>query len=193
MSYCSSCGVKIEDGAKFCPSCGTQINEVKNQTHHATYSHDMSDMGKLIVSTKVGAKTKSILVVCCVIEFIMGIFMISSIGILQEALDSPLGGLLLGLMPGGLCLCYPFLVILGQKSYCEVHENGVVGMTGLSLSNPNAPMQKFSLAYNEIINITESSRTLLIYTQYATYEVLAREHRKEALMEIRNRMLGKSK
>lgn len=25
MSYCSKCGTQIEDGAKFCPSCGTPV------------------------------------------------------------------------------------------------------------------------------------------------------------------------
>ena len=168
MAYCSRCGAKIQEGVKFCPSCGTQIAENISQTNHTTHSHDMSDMGRLIVSTKIGAKMKTVLTVCCIFMFLIGIFMIFSIDILQKALDSTLGGLLLGLIPGCLCACYPFLVIIGHKSYCDVHENGIIGMTGLSLSNPNTPMQKFSITYDEIINITESSRTLLIYTQYTT-------------------------
>lgn len=188
MAYCSRCGTKIEENTKFCPSCGTQIIENVNQTSHAIHSHD-SDMGKLIVSTKIGAKMKAVLAVCCIIEFLLGIFMIFSIGILQKALDSTLGGLFLGLIPGTLCVCYPVWVIIGHKSYCAVHENGIIGMTGLNLSKLNAPMQKFSVTYDEIINITESSRALLIYTQYTTYEVLARENRKEALEEIKHRML----
>ena len=189
MAYCSRCGAKMEDGATFCPSCGTQVNAVNKQTNPATYSHNMSDMGELIVSTKIGAKMKSVLTVCCVFEVILGIFMFCSIGILQKIFDSSFGGFMLGFILGCSALFYPVFIIIGHRSYCDVHENGVVGMTGLSLSNPNAPMQKFSIAYSEITNITESAKTLIIYTQYATYEVLAREHRKEALMEIRNRMV----
>ena len=185
MAYCSRCGAKIEERVKFCPSCGAQMNEVKSQTNITPCPHDM---GKLLVTTKIGVKMKSILIICCVIECIIGLFMICSIGILQDILDDTLGGLLFGLIPGVLCLASPFFIIIGHKSYCDVYENGVAGVTGLSVNNPNAPMQRFCISYSEIMNITESSRALLIYTQYATYEVLAREHRQEALMEIRSRM-----
>ena len=193
MAYCGQCGTKIEEGTKFCPSCGSKINEIKNQGNHTNHPQNVSNLGRLVVSTKIGKKMKSMLTVCCIVEILIGICMIFSISILQEALDSTLGGLLLGLIPGCLWLCSPFSVILGHKSYCDVHENGVSGMTALNLNNPNAPMQKFSIAYDEIINVTESTKTLIIYTQYAVYEVLAREHRKEALEEIRNRMLSNSK
>lgn len=140
MAYCGKCGAKLEEGTKFCPSCGTKIDEIKNQCNHTNHLHNVSDMGRLIVSTKVGNRIKSILLICCIVEFLIGIFMLSSIEILQISLNSELGGLLFGLIVGGLCLSHPFLIILGHRSCCNVYENGVEGMTGLSLSNLNAPM-----------------------------------------------------
>lgn len=32
MSYCKKCGAEIEDGVKFCPSCGTATDEATDET-----------------------------------------------------------------------------------------------------------------------------------------------------------------
>lgn len=79
---------------------------------------------------------------------------------------------------------------LGGRSYCDVGENGVAGMTALSRNQPNMPMQKFSVRYSEISNVTESGKIICIYTPHATYEVLAVRNRAEAVREIRSRMRG---
>lgn len=80
----------------------------------------------------------------------------------------------------------------GSKSFCDVYENVVVGKTGLSYRDPKAPMQDFEISFQEIMNVTESGKTLLIYTEYATYEVLALKNREKAAKEIRARMTGKN-
>lgn len=77
---------------------------------------------------------------------------------------------------------------LGSRSYCDVYENSVVGMTALSMNQPNMPMQKFAINYSEINNVTETGKTICIYTVYATYEVLALHNRSEAVNEIRKRI-----
>lgn len=69
-----------------------------------------------------------------------------------------------------------------------VYENSVVGMTALSMNQPNMPMQKFAINYSEINNVTETGKTICIYTVYATYEVLALHNRSEAVNEIRKRI-----
>ena len=50
------------------------------------------------------------------------------------------------------------------------------------------PMQKFAINYSEINNVTETGKTICIYTVYATYEVLALHNRSEAVNEIRKRI-----
>lgn len=49
-------------------------------------------------------------------------------------------------------------------------------------------MQKFAINYSEINNVTETGKTICIYTVYATYEVLALHNRSEAVNEIRKRI-----
>ena len=78
--------------------------------------------------------------------------------------------------------------VIGSRSYCDVYENSVVGMTALSMNRPNMPMQKFAINYSEINNVTEAGKTICIYTAYATYEVLALHNRSEAVNEIRKRI-----
>lgn len=37
MAYCSKCGTKIEDGAKFCPSCGTPATATAAEPQQQSY------------------------------------------------------------------------------------------------------------------------------------------------------------
>ena len=39
MTFCSSCGTKIDDGAKFCPSCGKNVNSSSNEAIASTDQH----------------------------------------------------------------------------------------------------------------------------------------------------------
>ena len=66
--------------------------------------------------------------------------------------------------------------------------NDTRSMTALSMNRPNMPMQKFAINYSEINNVTETGKTICIYTAYATYEVLALHNRSEAVNEIRKRI-----
>lgn len=190
MLFCTKCGVKINDGQKICPSCGTEIS--MNQT--AKRKLDTNGMGKLLISTKTGTGMKTFQTVCCVLEVIMGIVLFFSIGFLktvfEEMLDIGAVGVIIGVFGGFSCLFSPVFVSIGNRSHCNVYENGVAGITGLSLSHPNTPMQNFSISYDEIVNVTESSKTIIIYTKYCTYEILAMKNRTEAAQIIRSRMTG---
>lgn len=194
MSFCAKCGAKIEDGQKSCPSCGTEIGV--NQTYHQATKQklDANSMGKLLISTKTGTGMKTFQTVCCVLEVIIGIVLFCSIGFLktvfEEMLDIGAVGVIVGILGGFSCLFSPVFVIIGNRSHCNVYENGVAGITGLSLSHPNTPMQSFCISYDEIVNVTESSKTIIIYTKYCTYEILAIKNRAEAIQIIRSKMSG---
>lgn len=81
-------------------------------------------------------------------------------------------------------ILYPLIMFvmlcLKSASYCEVYENYIVGKT-LSL-------QEFEIPMNEVINVSEEKMTLIIYSQYTNYKVMANTNRAEALREIRSRI-----
>ena len=81
----------------------------------------------------------------------------------------------------------------GTKSYCDVYEEAVVGVTAFNPSNQSAAMQHFELPYAQIINVTESKYNLTFYTNHGSYEVMALKKRREAMQEIRARMNGGQK
>lgn len=81
-----------------------------------------------------------------------------------------------------------FFSLFKCESYCNVHENGVVGTTVLGVSK--RPID-FNIGYDEILNVTDSGQSLLIYAQYATFEVRAIKNRTEALQEIKERITVK--
>lgn len=88
----------------------------------------------------------------------------------------------------GMAAFNVIVTFLGSKSFCDVYENGVVGKTALSRNQPNTPMQAFDLSYEEIKNVSEAGKSLIIYTNYMKYEVLALNNRVEAMQEIRKRI-----
>lgn len=153
--------------------------------------------GNLLISTKSGASgRKTVMLVCCAIMFIFGIACIAAFGVFQDMGRDVFGSKGAG---GVLCIILVaffwgyagsslLITFLGSKSYCEVYENAVTGRTALSRRDPNAPMQDFDLSYRDIENVTEAGKSILIYTKYATLEVLALKNRAEAVSEIRARM-----
>ena len=110
--------------------------------------------------------------------------------ILPWGLDMGAAGVIFGIFFGFSFLISPVFAVIGNRSHCNVYENGVAGITGLSLSHPNTPMQSFCISYDEIVNVTESGRTIFIYTKFCTYEILAMKNRAEAVQIIRSRMSG---
>lgn len=150
----------------------------------------MSTRGSLLVSTKsAAAGRKTIITVCSVLFILLGI-----VFLFLPWVDIT-GNAIFGYIVSAICICYGVfnlvVAFLGGKSYCSVYENAVVGMTCLSKNNPNAPMQNFELRYDEIMNVTNTGKNILIYTQYATYDVLALKNCAEATQEIRTRMTGR--
>lgn len=155
----------------------------------------MENRGKLLVSTKTSGGMKTFQLVSNILMLCLGIFFLLNSGIFGDMGEDMLGNKTIGIVLGWFLVImpftYPVFTIIGNRSYCDVYENTVTGMTGLSLSNPNAPMQKFDIGYDEIMNVTESGKTIFLHTSYMTYEVLAMSHRSDAVKEIRKRMTGK--
>ncbi len=79
---------------------------------------------------------------------------------------------------------------MNSKSHCNVYENAVTGRSSMGLTSP---MQDFILSYEDIINVTSSGKSLILYTNHASYTVLAMTNLNPALQEIRARMQGEAR
>lgn len=154
--------------------------------------------GKLIVSTKSNATgRKAVQIVGAAFLVVFAIVVIANFEELaynmgrdffhSASAGTPLVMVLVVLLLGGAAFNL-IVTFLGSKSFCDVYENGVVGKTALSRNQPNTPMQAFDLSYEEIKNVSEAGKSLIIYTDYMKYEVLALNNRTEALTEIRKRL-----
>lgn len=153
--------------------------------------------GKLLVSTKsMAAGRKAVVGVCSALLMLFGIVGLTFVDLFPRIARNLFGNaslswvIVMFIVIGFFVFPIIELVILflGSKSYCDVYENAVVGTTSMSVNNPKAPMQNFEITYDEIQNVTESGKALIIYTQYTTYEVLALKNRPEALKAIRAKM-----
>lgn len=93
------------------------------------------------------------------------------------------------------CFAYAAIALIRvfklSKSYVEVYENGVVGITEMDRKDSSQPMQHFELKYSDIVNISETNKGIQLFTAYGTFSVTAAKNRKEAAAAIRQRMTGK--
>ncbi len=157
----------------------------------------MGDKGKLIISTKAAVGATGRTLFCSIVG--VGIILMGLFGLLDERMETAFGygtrgeliryGLCVVLIGGGGYMI--FNSFKGFKSYCAVYEKGVVGITGVSANKNAVPQQNFELAYSDIVNVTESGKTIYIYTNYGNFEVLALKNRVAVTQEIRKRMTGK--
>lgn len=145
----------------------------------------MNNKGKLIYSTKSSfAVRKAVIGVCELIFIIMAIIMIINYEGIKSAFGGGSTGGIIAVVAILFFILYPLIMFvmlcLKSASYCEVYENYIVGKT-LSL-------QEFEIPMNEVINVSEEKMTLIIYSQYTNYKVMANTNRAEALREIRSRI-----
>lgn len=145
----------------------------------------MNNKGKLIFSTKSSfAVRKAVIGVCELIFIIMAIIMIVNYEGIKSAFGGGSTGGIIAVVAILFFILYPLIMFvmlcLKSASYCEVYENYIVGKT-LSL-------QEFEIPMNEVINVSEKKMTLIIYSQYTNYKVMANTNRAEALREIRSRI-----
>ena len=84
------------------------------------------------------------------------------------------------------------MVFKGSKSYVEVYENAVVGTTEMNAKNRNESMKNFEIGFDEIANISESKKSIQIFTPYTSYQVAALKNRAAAVQAIRARMKGQT-
>ena len=145
----------------------------------------MSNKGKLILSTKSSfAVRKAVIGVCGLIFIIMAIIMMVNYKGIKSAFVGGSTGEIITIVAILFFILYPLIMFvmlcLKSKSYCEVYENYIVGKT-LSL-------QEFEIPMNEVINVAEERMTLVIYSQYTNYKVMANVNRADALKEIRQRI-----
>ena len=155
-----------------------------------------NSLGKLLVSTKSAAGgRKTTVLVSSVLSYLLAIFLLANGRAFEKMLNSVSTGKIVQIVMVawlvGFATYQLFAVFYAARSHCCVYENGVAGVTELSVSNPKATMQNFEIGYDEILNVTESGKTLCLYTLYEKYTVLALVNRAEALREIRARMCGK--
>ncbi len=145
--------------------------------------------GRLIVSTKSSSTgRKSIILIASIISYIFGIVCLVTPEAFSVMDDLWFILWLIGVL---FFFLYPtfwlIVVFVGSKSYCDVYEYCVTGRTALSFSNPNMPVQNFELSYSEITNVAQSGKRIIIYTNYATYEIMALQNCALAVTEIRSR------
>lgn len=154
------------------------------------------DLGELIVSTRSAAVArKAYIYIVSGLLFVLGIFWFTTVepSALRQSFGRDMSTIIYWAAGMGIMCFAVFLVIAslrGFRSYCDVYENGVVGTTGMSASKNASPQQNFRLGYDEIVNATESGKTVFIYTKYATLEVLALKNRVEVCQAIRMRAKG---
>ncbi len=164
----------------------------------------MGGKGRLIVSTKGSlAGIAIVLVLMSAIPFFLGIWWMSNEEMSAEIAVEVFGTYKYRLIQYGvgfallLSAASTFAINLkSNRSYCDVYEEGVVGVTGkvYHLWTLNEPQQSFDLAYGDIINVTDSGKTFCIYTAYGSFEVVKKGRKAEqeqVLREIRDRMAGK--
>lgn len=158
----------------------------------------MNEKGRLLVTTKAGSTGRKTLVcILCPLLILFGIKLISvsEPTVYYKITHSNYEFHQIFIILVGVALImyavYAFAVVfIGNRSYCEVYEHSVTGMTALVVT---PPMQKFDIDYHEINNVTETGKMICIYTPYTKYEVLALRNREEAIREIRKRMGGNTK
>lgn len=145
----------------------------------------MNNKGKLIFSTKSSfAVRKAVIGVCELIFIIMAIIMIVNYEGIKSAFGGGSTGGIIAVVAILFFILYPLIMFvmlcLKSASYCEVYENYIVGKT--------LSFQEFEIPMNEVINVSEEKMTLIIYSQYTNYKVMANTNRAEALREIRSRI-----
>ncbi len=87
------------------------------------------------------------------------------------------------------CFYSAMIVVTQTRSYCTVYEGHVTGKTLLSVGFwRNSGLASFDLKYDEIENVFEENRTIIIHTRYTSLKVLAVDNRAAALREIRARI-----
>ena len=194
--FCGKCGAPL-GGGKFCPNCGAQVVGAPSPTPDKA--------GRLLVSTQSSRTAlKSFQIVFLTLYYVIVLILLLMIfthwseymirtGLIGlDLFDSIDIGHFLGFAVIPLLLCLPIASIRSvivtfcqDKSYLNVYESHLEGVTALSYTEA---MTKFRLHYREILNVAESGQHIVIYTSYATYEVLAKNNRVEALREISRRL-----
>lgn len=148
---------------------------------------------RLLVSTKVSSGRKLLLGVCTFILFIFALFVLFNFKLIgqmgRELFNNSTATQLLFAVALVFMFALPVVSLLGCRSYCNVYETCVAGITALSVNHPNKPMQEFEIRYDEIRRVVLSGRTITLYTQYDEYEALAMSNAKEALNEIKKRIV----
>ncbi len=163
----------------------------------------MDDYGKLIVSTKAMAAGRKIYIyVVSAFLILLGFVCLLFCGPIFEEIAGdlfrkPSMGVVLQFGLAAIVIGFgAFMLIssfLGFKSYCDVYERGVKGVTGMSANKNAAPQQNLQIPYRDILNVTESGKTIFLYTNHGNFEFLALKNRTEVAQEIRRRIAGQER
>lgn len=156
----------------------------------------MNNKGKLILSTKSSfAVRKAVIGIGGLFFIVLAILMIANskpvIATFAKMCRNETLGSMITVFLIGFFILYPvfmfILISLQSRSYCEIHENCIIGKTAMNKWDIRS-MQDFEIPYSDISNVSEDKYSIVIYTQYANYKVLANTNRADALKEIRQRI-----
>lgn len=156
--FCGKCGAQNLENATFCKECGAPLNSTSSISTG-------SDMGELLVSTKTGAAGRKVLLcVLCPLLILLGIFIMATPEAFYELSHQHyrLIAILIGSVLIGYALFCLITTFLGSRSYCDVYENSVVGMTALSMNQPNM------LCKNLLSTIVKSTMSLKLERQFVS-------------------------
>lgn len=161
----------------------------------------METRGKLLASTKSqAAGRKAVILVSSIILYALAVLLLVNQDGFADMGRDLFHSVKTGQMVGWIAVCFliawpTFQLIMagkGSKSYCEVYEGGVEGITCLNASKPDVSMQRFELSYHQILNVTATAKTIVIHTDHGSFEVLALKNQEAAARAIRARMSGNS-
>ena len=155
------------------------------------------EKGKLLVSTKSNAiGRKAGVLIASAILLLPAIYILANPDFAYQMAYDLLGKISLGriVQIGFPTIMLVFVTIsvinifMISKSYLDVYERGLAGVTSYNTSKPSEGVKKIELSFSDIVNVSESKRCIQIVTKYGSYEFLAVKNREQALSEIRSRI-----
>ena len=158
---------------------------------------ESSSKGKLLASTRsatLGRKV-SILVIAAILLF-FSFYLMANEKLMYEMARDLLGNVFLGnLLRFFLPMFFVayaaygvIVVFLRGKSYVDVYERVIEGVTEYDLKNSSGSLQKFSIRSDELTNVSEAKNSIQIFTSYATFKVAAAKNRAQAVQALRAKL-----
>lgn len=173
--FCKKCGAEIIEGAKFCASCGCNINDEK-------IPRSMNEDGKILLVAEPQKKYAYFFMLCGFIVLGIGILLLLDVFGTQIAADRNIRIVMSFIIIGEASFFfYNGLTCAALK--ITICENTVYGSYGYGIP------QQFKFTYDDIINVSvERYSNIIIVTKAKSYTLVHMEHASEAVKMIRDRI-----